>query len=495
MSDIFICYARKDIDTAMRVVQLFEAEGWRVFIDKQTLVGRRWHKEIEKELHAARAVVVLWSSMSRDSDFVLEEAEFGKHKKILFPVFIESVEFPYGFSRIQTANLVNWDGSLSHPDCAALLQSLRLHLNGREQISIAPELSEPVQSFASSPATTPTLQDGISDGKKTDSKKPTMRKFLLPAALVLLAIIIFPVAESLYQDFIQPSPVVTPDMETASVEAAEEKTAPIQQEVKASQNQPSPLLDRKLLPELVYIPAGSFHMGEQDKTFIKILDSNQKQSFGLPGKYIEISKPFYLGKTEVTYAQYEYYAQQQQIIPLSEEKPITSTGSRDNQPIVSINWRQAMAYAQWLGNRTKNQCRLPTEAEWEYAARAGMRTAYPWGNEVGNNNANCDGCGSQWDKKQSAPVTSFAPNSFGLYDMSGNVWEWTCSNWRDQFDGSEQQCNDDVSDASLRAVRGGSWGNDANDLRSSARTNIHPGYRYDRVGFRVQCLSPIIPYH
>lgn len=476
MSDIFICYARKDIDTAMRVVQLFEAEGWRVFIDKQTLVGRRWHKEIEKELHAARAVVVLWSSMSRDSDFVLEEAEFGKHKKILFPVFIESVEFPYGFSRIQTANLVNWDGSLSHPDCAALLQSLRLHLNGREQISIAPELSEPVQSFASSPATTPTPQDGISDGKKTDSKKPTVRKFLLPAALVLLAIIIFPVAESLYQYFIQPSPVVISD----------------KQIVKTSLNQSNPSLDRKLLPELVSIPARTFYMGEQNEAYLrKMIRLDQQKWNGIPGKYVEILKPFYLGKTEVTYAQYDYYIQQQQTKGIHLEEPETAKGGRDHQPVVNIDWRQAMAYAQWLSEQTNNECRLPTEAEWEYAARAGSDTMQPWGDELGSNNANCDGCGSPWDKEQSAPVGSFAANRFGLYDMIGNVWEMTCSNWRNQFDGSEQRCNDDTADATVRVMRGGSWDDRGYNVLSSSRARYHPESRDALTGFRVLCSFPI----
>ncbi|MDP1934528.1 MAG: toll/interleukin-1 receptor domain-containing protein, partial [Nitrosomonas sp.] len=78
MNDIFIGYSRSDSAIAERLMQRFQQEGWQVFIDRQTLVGRKWHKEIERELHAARAVVVLWSAASRDSDFVLEEAEYGK---------------------------------------------------------------------------------------------------------------------------------------------------------------------------------------------------------------------------------------------------------------------------------------------------------------------------------------------------------------------------------------------------------------------------------
>ncbi len=132
MSDIFICYSRTDRAIASTLAERLRAEGWSVFMDVQTHVGRRWHKEIEKELHAAKAVVVLWSAQSRDSDFVLEEAEYGKRKDLLFPAFIERVEFPYGFGRIQTADLIGWAGKLDHPGWAQLLASLRLHLNAAD---------------------------------------------------------------------------------------------------------------------------------------------------------------------------------------------------------------------------------------------------------------------------------------------------------------------------------------------------------------------------
>ncbi|MDV6348287.1 toll/interleukin-1 receptor domain-containing protein [Nitrosomonas sp. Is35] len=107
-------------------------------------MGRRWHKEIERELHAAKAVVVLWSATSRDSDFVLEEAEYGKRKDILFPAFIERVECPYGFGRIQTADLIGWDHRTEHAGLAQLLESLRVHLNGSTTGS--PIIAEPAKS-------------------------------------------------------------------------------------------------------------------------------------------------------------------------------------------------------------------------------------------------------------------------------------------------------------------------------------------------------------
>ncbi len=109
-----------------------------MFIDKQTRVGRRWHQEIERELHEARAVAVLWSAISRDSDFVLEEAEYGKRKNILFPAFIEAMECPYGFGRIQTADLVGWNNQPGHSGFSQLLDSLRIHLNGESVKPVQP---------------------------------------------------------------------------------------------------------------------------------------------------------------------------------------------------------------------------------------------------------------------------------------------------------------------------------------------------------------------
>ena len=91
--------------------------------------------------------------------------------------------------------------------------------------------------------------------------------------------------------------------------------------------------------------------------------------------------------------------------------------------MINVNWEDAKAYAAWLSKQTGKRYRLPSESEWEYGARAGTRTRYSWGDAIGVNRANCNGCGSEWDGTQTAPVASFVPNCFGLYDMHGNVWE------------------------------------------------------------------------
>lgn len=129
--------------------------------------------------------------------------------------------------------------------------------------------------------------------------------------------------------------------------------------------------------------------------------------------------------------------------------------------------------------------RLLSEAEWEYAARAGSDTAYFWGDEIGKGRANCIGCDSEWEDKM-APVGSFQANAFGLYDMHGNVWEWCQDPWHPNY----QEAPTDGSvweggDPSYGVVRGGSWGNDPSVLRSATRYRMQPDIRFNILGFRV----------
>jgi formylglycine-generating enzyme required for sulfatase activity len=167
---------------------------------------------------------------------------------------------------------------------------------------------------------------------------------------------------------------------------------------------------------------------------------------------------------------------------------------RGRRPAINISWYDAQLYVAWLSKMTGKPYRLLSEAEWEYAARAGTQTAYSWGDEIGENNANCVTCGSQWDRRyQSAPVGSFAANAFGLYDMAGNVWEWVedClqSNYeRAPDDGSASLAD---SDCSRRRARGGSWFEEPVDLRSAVRHSGAPDNRLNAFGFRIgRTLTP-----
>ncbi|MEO6421629.1 MAG: SUMF1/EgtB/PvdO family nonheme iron enzyme [Candidatus Nitrotoga sp.] len=157
-------------------------------------------------------------------------------------------------------------------------------------------------------------------------------------------------------------------------------------------------------------------------------------------------------------------------------RPSDKEWGHGTRPVINVSWNHAQAYIKWLSNKTGNTYRLPTEEEWEIAARAGTTTEYYWGifafgDSASSINANCNGCGSKWDNKTTSPVGSFKPNGFGLYDMSGNVWQWTDSCWE--------------GDCSKRVLRGGSWNDTTSNIRIATRFKDDVDGYYHISGFRL----------
>ena len=129
---------------------------------------------------------------------------------------------------------------------------------------------------------------------------------------------------------------------------------------------------------------------------------------------------------------------------------------------------------------------LLSEAQWEYAARGGTKTRYYWGDEIGNENANCVECGSKWDNRETSPVGSFKPNPFGINDMAGNVWQWVEDCFHANYDKAPADGSAwTVGTCDYRVVRGGSWGNYSRYLRSAGRLKLTPANRDNILGFRV----------
>lgn len=190
-------------------------------------------------------------------------------------------------------------------------------------------------------------------------------------------------------------------------------------------------------PEMVVIPGGQTRLAS--------------------GPEVTIATPFAVGKFEVTFAEWDACVSQGGC----SHRPDDRGWGRGRQPVINVNWDDAQQYVAWLSQKTGKSHRLLSEAEWEYAAQAG--TGREQAAQVGANQANCDGCGSRWDMRQTAPVGSFAANAFGLHDMLGNVWEWTAE----------------------RVLRGGSW----DTVQSVARSAYRYGYPVDNRlganGFRV----------
>ena len=221
------------------------------------------------------------------------------------------------------------------------------------------------------------------------------------------------------------------------------------------------------------IPAGSFRMGD-----IQGGGASDER----PVHRVRI-KAFLLGKTEVTFAQWDACV----AAGGCSRRPSDEGWGRGSRPVINVSWKDITEqFIPWLNKVTGKRYRLPTEAEWEYAARAGSETKYSWGNSIGKNKANCDGCGSRWDDSKTAPVASFAANAFGLYDMHGNVWEWTQDCWNGSYRGAPSDGTAWLSgDCSWRVLRGGSWNYNPYILRSAVRFWITTDYRVSGNGFRL----------
>ena len=192
---------------------------------------------------------------------------------------------------------------------------------------------------------------------------------------------------------------------------------------------------------------------------------------------------FALGRYEVLFEEYDRF-----VAATGRESPDDRGWGRGGRPVINVSWEDATAYAEWLSAETGERYRLPSESEWEYAARAGTTTAYSWGSDVGQNRANCNGCGGWWDdESQTAPAGSFAANGWGLHDIHGNVYEWVEDCWHDSYarapaDGSAWTRG---GNCGQRVVRGGTWLSGPRSLRSPVRDLFDVGRRTSTLGFRL----------
>jgi formylglycine-generating enzyme required for sulfatase activity len=251
--------------------------------------------------------------------------------------------------------------------------------------------------------------------------------------------------------------------------------------------------------DMMLIPGGTFIMGSPKEEE----DSRDSE----PPQHEVTIEPFWLGQYQVTQAQWKFVAKLPQVNKELNPDPSRfkgdgSTSLTNNRPVEQVSWYDAVEFCDRLSRHTKRQYRLPSEAEWEYACRAGTKTPFHFGETITTDLANYNGNYTYGQepkgvyREETTEVGSFGvANNFGLYDMHGNVYEWCLDDWHDNYtdapaDGSAWFSSDDkLSDKTGRAVlRGGSWINDPRYCRSAYRYNDNRVNHYNDIGFRVVCV-------
>lgn len=253
-------------------------------------------------------------------------------------------------------------------------------------------------------------------------------------------------------------------------------------------------------PEMVVIPSGTFNMGSPASEAERVSDEG-------PQHPVTITKPFAAGKYEITRAEFARFVQESghstagvcrfwngakwnDDSALDWRRP--GFAQTANDPVTCVNWNDAQAYAAWLSRKTGKSYRLPSEAEWEYMARAETTTAFSFGNGITPQQANYSstasyaGSPTAVSRIATAPAGSYAPNAFDLYDVHGNVWEWTEDCWNASYDGAPSDGSAwSAGDCGQRVLRSGAWINYPQNLRSASRDRNASGNRYYIFGLRL----------
>ncbi|NKN33869.1 formylglycine-generating enzyme family protein [Marichromatium bheemlicum] len=253
-----------------------------------------------------------------------------------------------------------------------------------------------------------------------------------------------------------------------------EEPAPLATEVPRAAQMPllrrDRLSDGSFGPELVELPGGSFRMG---------YNSLARTDY-MPAHQVTL-RPFLIGAYEVTFAEYDRFAQ-----ATGRRLPDDQGWGRGTRPVVDVSWEDARAYAAWLSRESGYHYRLPSEAEWEYAARAGGRGSYWWGFGKEPGRAVCFDCGSRWDRRSTAPVGSLQPSPFGLFDTAGNAMEWVLDCYVAGYQGAPNNGRPRLDGGCVeRVARGGAFNQPATAMRTYARQHFAPETQLNMLGFRI----------
>jgi len=502
MADIFISYASEDRSRVEPLAKALEDQGWPVFWDRAIPGGETWDEVIEKELDAAKCVVVVWSKISIKSRWVRAEAEEGLHRNILVPVSIEDVKIPLLFRPIQSVHLIKWQQDSNHPQFKKLISDLRpilgpspLNVKEAEQLRAEGEKRRKEQEEQERKAAGEKRHKGQESKRKTEEERLKKEKEAKRKAD----------EEQKRRDSVAMAKNGKPEHDAKetikSVSSESRKTGKTLKFGTAGVVimllivgiwwyilKPQQYITNSIGMKFVLIPAGSFNMGSQlspeevvdrygDKAVRSELFKDEH-----PPHPVKIKKPFYLQTTEVSQVHWKV---------VMKDNPSNFKNCGDDCPVENVSWSDAQEFIRKLNElEGTNKYRLPTEAEWEYACRAETMTPFFTGQCISTDQANYKGTSpgencpkGEWREK-TVKVGSFQPNSWGLYDMHGNVYEW-CQDWYGEYPTSPVIDPKGPDKGERRVMRGGTYYDVARDIRSAYRHHGHPGARDKGIGFRV----------
>ena len=423
MAEVFISYKKEDSAGAERVANALREEGFSVWWDNELTPRMAWDAMLEREIGQAAAVVVLWTPRSVQSEWVRTEAHYGQDRGKLVPALIEKCELPIAFMLRQTVSLVDWRGD-------------RSDRNWRKLLTWIADL----KAHAAGTARTP--------GGGEAPANP-------------------------YRDVVARLPSGAPVVDGAFVNASTPAGTAFR--------------DADRSPVMRIVARGEFLLGSP-------ASDPDRSSTEEPQRRVEIPRPFAIGVFPVIAAEYqsvmgEAGGAQAKAAPagllrwFAGKAPAGAEAivARDpGKPVTHVSYADAEAFAERLSGITGERYRIPSEAEWEYACRAGSRTRYSCGDAIGATQARFGG--------NDGPVApgAYPPNAFGLYDMHGNVREWTADVWHESYDFTPLDGTPATQGHSaMRVVRGGCWSDDAVVLRCAARMRATPTSRVAMIGFRV----------
>jgi formylglycine-generating enzyme required for sulfatase activity len=458
MTDIFLSYSRADRPKAEIMAKALEADGFSVWWDKVLRAGQTYDEVTETMLREAQVVIVLWSQTSVQSKWVRAEATLGQRNCELVPAMIEEAERPIMFELVQTADLIGWEGDRSETRWTEFVDDIKRSLHKAKTTEnaapVPPPASKPaspVPAPAPKPAPKPAApKPAAPEPQRAEPPKtaPERKKSSNPLPLLLGFLIVAGGGGYFaYQTFLADP-------------AANGSNSSVREAGAASP-------DCAVCPTMVRLEGGSVTLGSP---------SDEPDRSGNEGPQTEVQlPPFWISQTEVSWAQWQ--------LCVDDGGCRAAQGRGEGSfPVTGVSWSDANAYADWLSAKSGFKYRVPSEAEWEYAARGGTQTAYWWGPDFPGPGATN---GSAKDGM------SFPKNPFGVSAMLGNVREWVADCYTNSLrdlpsDGSARL----TGNCERRVVKGGSFSTGRGEHRAANRARYNPSIRDRSLGFRVVADQP-----